>query len=493
VTFLPEERAFAFNPSKDGTIVLGCPTGTEKYVSASVGDSLDTYTKHLKTLRTLNLQAPFAFGLLKHCLNAQVSYLARVLDGPARDGLAKFDREVDTTVLHIAGMHDLSDSAYLHFSQDGHDWSKSAREMCAALRSLPTHRGGCGIPRHSWVDGNIGAWKSRNFVQAFIPAANIPLNNAIYSNDIQFDKLNPLARDEFGGEYDNDTGLLTIKEVNETREAIYQTTVESLIKGLGNVYQGKAAWLRSNCYDGSGGWLTPPSGVRLPPAVSLFADEFRHALRQRLLIAPYTAPCSTVCVCGKQANAFNHFIRCRHANGIHGQRHDFVRDALTKFISKTHPTSTVSIENVMGDTSKRSDIIAVVNDVQYIIEVSIVDPAGMTYREAAAKVDDHASHQREIAKESKYRRNGIRDKFPDAQIVMFALEATGRLGKGATDFLTTMSSAKAPRKPSRPMFYYLVKQIGSIVAKRNAQAIYFMRKKIAAAQVPGQKGRVIVV
>ena len=76
---------------------------------------------------------------------------------------------------------------------------------------------------------------------------------------------------------------------------------------------------------------------------------------------------------------------------------------------------------------------------------------------------------------------------------MFALEVTGRLGKGATDFLTTISNAKAPRKPSRPMFYYLVKQIGSIVAKRNAQAIYFMRKKIAAAQVPGQKGRVVVV
>ena len=99
----------------------------------------------------------------------------------------------------------------------------------------------------------------------------------------------------------------------------------------------------------------------------------------------------------------------------------------------------------MGDTSKRSDIMAVINDVQYIIETSIVDPAGMTYREIAANVDDHASHQREIKKESIYRRNGIRDKFPDAQLIMFTLETTGRVGKSATEFLTAITSARAPR------------------------------------------------
>jgi hypothetical protein len=76
---------------------------------------------------------------------------------------------------------------------------------------------------------------------------------------------------------------------------------------------------------------------------------------------------------------------------------------------------------------------------------------------------------------------------------MFVVEATGRLGVGATTFLNQIAPGKDPWRPSRPMYYQLIKQIGSITAKRNAQAVSFMRRKIARGQISGYNNRAICV
>jgi hypothetical protein len=420
-------------------------------------------TKPLTMMKELNLKSNVAFSIIHQSLNHRVSYLSRTLESDyARSALVTFDTKIDEALGGILSFQPRADYE---------------QEAFNTQRSLPPDLGGLGVVRHSWVGGDVARLRSRVLFNTFTnkyfnkcatdyPSSGSHVVIGLLNNPMGYyaaePGLNPLP------------ALPNPKEITSSAEGTLTHTSSALLDRLAEEDPAKAAWYRSLRFSTSGSWLRPPIGIYVPRKSSLLGNEFKIAARLRMMLGPEAATVNELCVCDARPPIYRsnptHFIDCNLAKTHFHVRHNDVAEHVSKFIKKIHPMSLV-VQEKMLPTGAKMDIYTCINNVEYFIDIAIVDPASQTHRAEAARKDEVAAVVRAAQKRQKYE-DTLRLASPGAIFVPFIVEATGRVAAEAIKFLErVVISATLPGLTlvrSRPPFHPLLKQIGASVSRNNS-------------------------
>ena len=137
--------------SEEGSIIVGAPFGNDAFIVDTTMDKLKHYARSLGYLKTSKLKSQIRMALLKYCINARPTYIARNVDPLlCSDGLLEFDTKVDELLESIL--------------------KGSIPEATRQMRGLPIHMNGLGLTRHSGPAG-VAAFRRRGeLVKAFTGA-----------------------------------------------------------------------------------------------------------------------------------------------------------------------------------------------------------------------------------------------------------------------------------------------------------------------------------
>lgn len=471
-----------FTPVVDGEVVMGSPTGTLQYRQDQCVKLTNSMITPLSTLSRLSLSPIIIFNLIKQCLTPRACYLSRVQDPPASDAaLLLFDAAIDQAIARIAQ----------------HSIHPASLASIATIRSLPPRLSGLGIHRFSWIDGQFGCLRSRTLTADFInsqPAflhlrpgtfawshINIGIDNSPLHN---FVPHNPLAQ-ILPAESDDQILPVEQRSLSSIVEAQYAHAWQTLYLHLCSHAPASAAWFLSSRFDGSGKWLTPPIGYFQSSSLVLHPDEYTLALRSRLLLSPFqdhpTVP--SHCPCGALISPTEpfHFTDCHAGKCFLTMRHTSVQDILVKFLQRRFPAIIITKSPVLlapPNTADRwyGDLQIQLPSAHKILDITVSDPAAPTYRrltpESSVTHADATNRCRETQKTNHYALSPS-DIVQRGLFVPFAVEATGRLGPAALSFLQTLMP---PDRRGLTPISTLITQIGTVIAKSNAQATaYLMR------------------
>jgi hypothetical protein len=242
-----------------------------------------------------------------------------------------------------------------------------------------------------------------------------------------------------------------------------------------------AAWFLSLRFPSSGSWLSSCSGMFLPPTCKLSDQEYLIALRMRLLLPlSLIYEESSICSCGMEINkqSFTHPIDCGQSRGERNIRHNACRDTVMIHYKRQFPDlgcisepNLVTIDPTLKKRSlKRGDLsIKTILGNEIIIDFAVTNPSASCFL-----AFPQCSHLRtDVANihQEKIKRRDYVNVTPSVlnRLLIFSIEATGRIGPRATLFLDKLflaSSSKLCRYKS------LLKQIESVVMKFNAKMIY---------------------
>jgi len=116
-------------------------------------------------------------------------------------------------------------------------------------------------------------------------------------------------------------------------------------------------WCCASCFKGSGRWLRGPGGPHYYGRLAFRSgDEYRAALRMRLLLSPASSDVGDVCApllctCGLRVDPADspfHCLDCQDSQWHHIQRHNLVRDLLCQFLRKRLPRDRIELEPSVG-------------------------------------------------------------------------------------------------------------------------------------------------
>lgn len=322
-------------------------------------------------------------------------------------------------------------------------------------------------------------------------------------------------------EDDEVTGQDTpVEDCRVRMEAEYIATAAELLQELlDNHKEAQAAWWRSSQFEGSGRWVSPPIGLHRAPHLVIRGAEYRQAMRARLLLHPlqeqlHMQPSLSLnCACRdhpdvqivhQQAPQFAvisaqepfHYLDCFRRRGLMKRRHDAVIMVLEAFLKKRFPMVEFTREPELPtkpDVPSRvvADLLLRLPDHgrRFILDVVVCNPAAPTYRSGAMKshlVDQAANRRRDEMKILRYRETTQPDitRMDPRQYYTFNVEATGRIGPSAEQFVKDLFRAcghanelQSHRGPS-PILA-LTKDIGSVIAKVNAQAALHFKREVS--------------
>lgn len=484
----------------DGDIVLGNPVGTIEYRQRICAELVETYTKSLPTLQSLQLSPVVAFNLIKSCINSRVTFLSRVQDLQGIEWLEPFDIAIDSAVFQVAQHYPTAANA------------EARRALSATIRSMPLPLGGMGIARYSWIAGQAGVIKSRSFLQSYLESR--------FEHSGEFDTyIDHLAGLNIGEQgcplritmaqsntTDTDDRLVldgraTVHELVASQYSEFASLITLyLVDANGGNSKPRAAWFRSSQFEGSGRWLTPPAVVSFSPEQTLSADEFRVALRQRLLLAPFedTVPAAhpSHCLCGTAlddaAQPF-HFQDCERNTTHNNTRHSRCKKMIANFLEKhlaDRQCRTVGIkeneEPYFRDAIDEHEIVGlrgdigvyILPDIYRIMDVSVTNPAAARYvnQYRSHEVDDAASTAREGDKRLKYANT---HEAINGQFVPFIIESTGRLGRTAVNWLEDLLQeqiAECIRQGRRTPIQQLQSRLCTVITKCNSSVVLYHRR-----------------
>ena len=447
---------FACDP--EGDIILGSPTGTNGYRALQCQSLVDKMEVALPTLVRLQLDPMIATNLIRYCINTKACYLARVQEPQqSRMALEKMDMSVDLALCRIA--EHIPRNPQQPVAEDQSD----TIGVISILRSIPLHHGGLGIQRHSWVSGQVACIKSRNITRAFAEeffSDTAGFGEAIDRWPAMSIGDNPEDPDVPGVDPQNG-------ELRNLAEAAFIAKAASLHNNLLTLgMKSHAAWFLSSQFEGSGRWISPPVGIQRLPHLTIRREEYRQALRARLLLHPLEEQLRSQpnqvqhCHCLREpyqhrqqngvlsvAEPF-HCLDCVRAKGLLKGRHDAVMEVLDKFIKKRFPGTSITREPVIQTRPEvqeqlRADLMVCLpqpSGRHFIIDVTVSNPAAPTYRAQAIRsheVVQATNSRRDLDKTARY--HGLSS--PDITLVAprryftFNVEATGRLGASACLFV----------------------------------------------------------
>ena len=474
----PRDVPAALVTTLEGHRLMGTYVGTHEFQSHRTRQSLEDNLATVDLIAALD--PTIAFPMLQCCINTRPVYLARTTGPWIMEPLAPdFDARIDQALLRLQG------APY-----------EELPAPARALRSLPQADSGLGLPRltlicePAWVASFTQACSSLSeHIPALLHSCSAPplrprlldaltivqrhIPDIICSDDEDDDSRRfrfwPVSPD-----------APVPREVTPRQKAlcapIAARTLATLETALQEDQRGRA-WRLSNAFKGSGCWFTPTPRAA---AHLLTPEVFRSALATRLLLPATWAPPGAYTACthcsmlpgGDRAQDHRfHGLNCRLGQGARTTRHDAVRDALAQALSRLFGSHAVQREPRLGPGLKEPDISLATPAGVIHIDVSIVNPTAE--RHLAAHSDTTplaAATVAEADKRRQYRHTletlGLRE---DA-LVPFVVEATGRLGTAAQEFLSRLSTLPG-RRPSpevEPTLKFMLMSIAVSIARGNA-------------------------
>ena len=230
----------------------------------------------------------------------------------------------------------------------------------------------------------------------------------------------------------------------------------------------QAGMLRSFSGKASGAFLDPPLDDRW----TLSNSRFATACRRRLClphpgydVVPFAPLCSNRGaqgqLCGQVRDPDGKHPECCSLGGGLIERHDRVVRCLGVLAARNLDPRP-KLEQVIPELARpvagqivqaRLDVIVHEGTARSLLDVVIVSPYGGndSFRAACARRDGHASRRAAVAKRARY---------PNRDLVPFALETGGRMGNDARAFLSRMADAAEDRHSE---LQYLQRAISSVL------------------------------
>ena len=431
--------------------------------------------------------------------------------------LQKFDLAVDLalckTAEHVPAKPDQPE-----------DRRRVIQTSAVVIRSLPLHLGGFGIQRHSWVSGQVGCIRSRNLTSAFVQqffAETEGFSEAMAKwpamgiGDNYLEE--PDAPGGVGVGVDPANG-----DLGNLAEAAYVAKAAQLHNLLlTSGMKAHAAWFLSSQFEGSGRWISPPIGMHQPAHMIIKKEEYRQAIRSRLLLHPLEEQLMlqpelvTQCFCHREqleqgqdqlpqhavisvSEPF-HSLDCVRAKGWMKGRHDAVVQVVEKFIKKRFQGVTTTKEPAIPTRAEahvqlRADLLVCLPPQigrHFILDVSVSNPAAPSFRCPGVRsheVPQAANIRRDKEKTAHYHELSFPDitLFTPQRYFTFNVEATGRLGASACLFVEELYRASGRLWELANLIgpspiHALARDIVTVVAKYNAQAMLFHKRNVSTA------------
>lgn len=490
VDHLPPTASFRL--VRAGEIILGNPVGTPEFRAATNRDLISSFIRPLPTLDALQVNPIAAFNIIKFCVNARANYLVRVQDQDGLNCLQVFDEAVDKAIFQIAQHNP---------TNDNNTYRKS---LSATLRSLPLVHGGLGVARYSWVPGQVGVIRSRLLLAEFInehfshcysrvvtslPGIRIGVENCPLP--IDFGPAIPRA------EMDDLAVINGEMVTGEIAPGQYSTMASTIIRFLAEYLNSpaRAAWFRSSQFEGSGRWLTPPVAVYHDSRYTLNPNEYRVAIRQRLLLAPFednsaaTHPLS--CACGTALNDETcpfHFLDCIHNHAYNQHRHSACREVVDSFLKKKLKDRSIQtslsprLHSPDGTLLDLNADLAVnlLPNVSQVLDFVVSNPAAATHTNPPYLSHENDDAANTYHESDKLRHYGHTLEVQAGQLIPFAVEATGRMGPRAINWIEEtipeedrMIGRPAKRTPVQLLHAILC----TVVTKHCANVVLHHRRK----------------
>lgn len=320
------------------------------------------------------------------------------------------------------------------------------------LRSLPTHLGGLGVYRHSWVHGQKQALQTHSrtcrFIDRHHPELTRDLELALGDSDA-FSFFPPFnADDEFATRAESQSSTEAPQEptLEDKVSLIYELTSDYLIQHIATTNRLKAAWLRSNRFEGSGRWLMSAYDAKQDTRSRFSTEEYTVALRWRLLESPFTDLAENVVHrCPVCANALDrhdpyHVLNCSRS-GFVSKRHAVIlrviNDFLKKQVQNVQIQSSSRYHDMTGQpVDQRTDLLVTVPQKgQRYLDLCVCNPAANTFVSLRQPSHLHDLATATYWEDYKRRKVAHTKEVADGIFVPFAIEATGRMGHAAVEYI----------------------------------------------------------
>ena len=209
-------------------------------------------------------------------------------------------------------------------------------------------------------------------------------------------------------------------------------------------YPKNRAWLQSGRDRQTAIWTRYAAGAN--PWTSLNDSAFTVALRCRLLLPVITTAGVNQVKCRRcksvldPLNATYHALECASRTDQITRRHNAIRDILFDFLQRILPVRDVEKEvpiaaEIAGKPDKRADITVKIDRHTFWVDITAGTPTSQAALAAgSAEKPGMAARLLGEAKEKDYRKSFHRGTV-SANMIPFAVEATGRLGLAAKKFI----------------------------------------------------------
>ena len=443
----------ALRTTTEGHKLMGTFVGTEDYQTMSTRSALEQYSSVVDLL--LLLDPNVAFPLLQCCVNTRPVYLARTTAPWISEPLLPaFDARIDGALAHLGGA--------------GGTLLPAAGKL---IRALPHREAGLGVPR--LADIGTAAWAASFTHAAAVLAEHMPAHllrcscpEALPSLDralVIVKHFVPTIIRSDDDAVDDETGLeFTFWPASAADPVPYMPTPtqkslcasvaadnkEKLVAVLASTGDrlGKA-WHLSTSFSGSGLWLSSSPGCR-----RLTPQAFRDNLALRLLLPATWAPPGAVMVCthcdpypeeDHTPDFRFHCLNCRRGNGARTERHDAVRNCVANGLKKLFGPQAVQVEphlQAAGAPRLAEPDIALHTGAGVVyLDVSVVNPACQSHLGHRSDTDQAAAAAHmEQTKVNRYRETLLALGLEAGALVPFVVEATGRFGPAASQFMASL-------------------------------------------------------
>jgi hypothetical protein len=250
-----------------------------------------------------------------------------------------------------------------------------------------------------------------------------------------------------------------------------------------------AAWLVSSAKEGISSWLhCATSSI---PGLRIEDEDYKEALRLRLLMPIHEDPvnldrrCRS---CNRQPIEDLHALSCKQTSTHRKGRHDFIRDAVGKFIKAVDPNAQVimeaPIQNPLPNKSRLvSDITIQLGHKLIFLDIAVTNPSKPSAINGnnGSNAPGSAALAMEKKKLALYKTHYGAAIEPS--IIPFVLESTGRLGNMAQKFVDKLTGLTHANNVAANSSYqaarlFLVQRLAVLLVKGNARMIRSCRSSI---------------
>ena len=441
----------------DGARCLGVPIGNREFRETFMVNLMEKAIAPLTTMEVwLSLQTNYT--LLSLCINNRVSYAFKSADFVEGVGTQKveeaalaFDARIDQAFACLVGTA-----------------IENVTTMTDSLFRQPAEFGGLGVRGLTGDFGDFQRFQSQMRAMNYFGIAGTPLNSLLGErlhkyHETCWTQIEWLDSPDDAERTWQDTHLgpavvEMVRGGDQDRIISPRSRLRArdLLRGRRLMEQlhrdepkEKVAWHLSLCTKGINRWINYQGGM--DRRFILMDNEWRVAVRLHIGLDPFEGMQGEEgemrCGCGADVGQHPlHGLTCELEQGYSIYRHNkVVRDVLVGYIKAVQKDAVVTLEPELpvrlGAPAAVADIKVEIGQVAFFVDVTVRDPSSGRYHadgveEPSNIYQDAASKRGQEEKRNRYHDRCLEQFIPgERELVIFAVEATGRLGTEAMQFL----------------------------------------------------------